>query len=256
MAASPPTTKTRRERRREAREAYRAAPRRAKRSGRRFEFGLGTLTAAGVVGGLAIVALAVALGGAPKSAPSSVELAFAPPGIPAGGFVLGRTDAPVAIDLFEDFQCPACLRWGQTVYPSLVSNELAVGTVKLAFHNLAFLGPESVAAAHAGYAAERQGRFWDMWSTLYANQGHENAGAFSRERLVEIAAGLHLDVARFEADMDSPEAATALAASIAAGDAAGVNSTPTLVIGGKAFTGLQPYPDIAAAIVAAASVGR
>jgi protein-disulfide isomerase len=193
------------------------------------------------------------LGSSPKTPAASVELAFAPNGIPTDGFVLGRADAPVTVELFEDFQCPACESWGRSVFPRLVANELANGTVKVAFHNLAFLGPESVAAAHAAYAAERQGRFWDMWASLYANQGRENSGAFDRARLVEIATGLGLDVGRFEQDMDSAGAEGALSASIAAGDAAGVTSTPTLLIAGTAFTGVRPYPDIAAAIAAAAA---
>jgi protein-disulfide isomerase len=165
---------------------------------------------------------------------------------------LGQADAPVTVDLYEDFQCPACASWGDGVYPRLLANEIANGTVRLVFHNLAFLGPESVEAAHAAYAADQQGRFWDMWSTLYANQGRENGGAFAPDRLTEMATGLGLDVARFEADMSSAAADSALAESIANGDAAGVTSTPTLVIAGVAFPGVHPYPDIAAAIAAAA----
>ncbi|HEX7195608.1 MAG TPA: thioredoxin domain-containing protein, partial [Candidatus Limnocylindria bacterium] len=59
-------------------------------------------------------------------------------------------------------------------------------------------------------------------------------------------------VARFEADMGSREAEAAIEASRADASRAGVTSTPTLIIGGEAFVGVQPYPDIAAAIAAAA----
>jgi protein-disulfide isomerase len=252
---STPTMKTRRERRLEARLAHRSSPgRRATGStGRRV--GLGTLTIIGLVGGLIAIALAVVLGGQGKAPASSVAIVRAPAGVPGHGFTLGRPDAAVTIDLFEDFQCPACESWGRGVFPRLVQNELADGTVRIVFHNLAFIGPESVAAAHAGYAAQQQGRFWDMWSTLYANQGRENGGAFSRTRLVDMGNGLGLDVARFEADMGSAGAQAALAASIAEADAARVSSTPTLVIAGEAHTGVVPYPEIAAAI-AAAMAGR
>jgi protein-disulfide isomerase len=251
--ATAPTLKTRRERRTEARLARRSEPQRTAATGRRgFRLGLGSLTLIGVIGGLVVIAAAIALGASPKAPPSSVALVHAPAGIPVDGLALGRADAPVTIDLFEDFQCPACESWGRGVFPRLVANELTAGTVRIVFHNLAFIGPESVAAAHAAYAADRQGRFWDLWATLYANQGRENGGAFSRARLVEMAGGLGLDVARFEADMDSPGAASALAGSIGEADAAGVSSTPTLIIDGIAHSGVTPYPEIAAAIAAAA----
>ena len=201
-----------------------------------------------------MIALAILLGGATKQAPTDVSVVQAPVGIPADGFVLGHANAAVTIDLYEDFQCPACQSWGTDVFPSLVANELADGTAKIVFHNLAFIGPESAAAAHAGYAAGQQGKFWDMWATLYGNQGHENAGAFSRARLVAMAAGTGLDVARFEIDMDSAAAASSLSDSIAAANAVGVSSTPTLVIAGQGYVGVQSYTDISIAIAAAAAI--
>ena len=178
-------------------------------------------------------------------------MAYAPAGVATEGFVIGSPDAAVTIELYEDFQCPACELWGRTVFPSLAANELAAGTVRVVFHDVAFLGPESIDAGRAGYAAAQQGRFWDMWATLYANQGHENSGAFSRDRLVEMADHLGLDIATFEADMDSSAAGAALAASKAGANQVGVTSTPTLVIGANVLLGVRPYEELHAAIVAA-----
>ena len=126
----------------------------------------------------------------------------------------------------------------RTCCPSLVRNELAAGTVRIAFHSFAFIGPESEAAGRAAWAAGQQGRFWDMWATLYANQGlHENGGAFTDERLVAMADALHLDAARFAADFGSATAATWVADGAAEAGRAGVNSTPSLLIDGKAVKG-------------------
>jgi protein-disulfide isomerase len=250
--ASQPTYQPRRARRLAEREARRdSRPRRQSRRGP----SLGLLSVGALAAGLMVVALAIVLGNRPIptiTEPVAVSVAHAPAGIPADGFVLGRADAPVTIELFEDFQCPACALWGRSVFPSLVENELRAGTVKVLFRDMAFLGPESLAAGRAGWAAAQQGRFWDMWATIYANQGAENSGAFERERLLEMAKGVGLDVARFEADMDSPVATGAISESRAAAAAAGVTSTPTLVIDGQAFVGVLPYEEIAAAIAAAA----
>jgi protein-disulfide isomerase len=227
-------------------------PRRAETKRR---IGLGGLSILAVIGGLVVIVIAIALNGekAPPTAPLSVAVSRVPAGIPVDGFVLGKSDAPVTIDLFEDFQCPACQSWGESVFPRLAANELANGTAKVAFHGMAFIGDESTVAANAAYAAAQQGSFWDMWATIYANQGKENSGAFSRERLVAMADKLGLDAAKFETDMDSAAADASLATSIGEADAAGVSSTPTLVIAGQSFVGVGTYPDIAAAIAAAAA---
>lgn len=239
----------RHQRREAALAARRAAPRRRATPPRTI--GIGRLTLGFLIAGIAVVALVVALGGGQRTPPVSVDVARAPIGIPAKGYVLGASDAPVTIHLYEDFQCPACGAWGRTVFPSLVRNELAAGTARIEFHDIAFLGPESEDAARAGYAAAQQDRFWDMWSTLYANQGlRENAGAFARDRLIAMADGLGLDAARLAADLDSPAAAAAVAASTADAHADGVDSTPTLIIGGQKLIGAG-YSEVSAIIAAA-----
>jgi len=248
----PRTVQPRRERRlaeRAARHDARHRPRTSRR------FGLGTLSLIGLVGGLVVVALAIALSSRPASVaeePSLVSVARAPAGVQADGFVLGRADAPVTIDLYEDFQCPACGMWARQVFPTLVTNEVSAGSAKVVFHDMAFLGPESSSAGRAAWAAAQQGRFWDMWTTLYANQGStENAGAFSDERLLEMANLLGLDAARFTADMESAAAQASIDGSRDEAARAGVSSTPTLVIDGTAFVGVRPYAEIAEAIAAA-----
>ena len=134
-----------------------------------------------------------------------------------------------------------------------MNNELRTGIVKVAFHDMAFLGQESTSAGRAAYAAAQQGRFWDMWATLYANQGRENSGAFSRTRLMAMADQLGLDLARFGADMDSPSALASIGDSRAEAARLGVTSTPTLIVGDRMLVGLRSYPDLAAAIAAAAA---
>ena len=233
--SSQPIRPLRRERRAAALAGKRVDPKRVAREPRRI--GIGMVSIGALAAGLVIVVAVLLLNG-PKAAPVNVLKAAAPAGIPTAGLVLGTAAAPVTIDLYEDFQCPACLQWGESVFPSLVRNELAAGSVKVAFHSFAFIGQESKDAARAAYAANQQGRFWDMWATLYANQGlHENGGSFARARLDAMAAALGLDAQRFAADMDSAAATAFVSDGAAAARAAGVDSTPTLVINGTPFKG-------------------
>jgi len=239
----------RHQRREAALAARRAAPRPRATPSRTV--GIRGLTLGFLIAGILVVALAVALGGGQRTAPVSVDVARAPVGVPAAGYVLGASDAPVTIHLYEDFQCPACGAWGRTVFPDLARNELAAGTARIEFHDIAFLGPASKDAARAGYGAAQQDRFWDMWSTLYVNQGlRENEGAFGRDRLIAMAESLGLDAARFAADLDSAAAAAAVATSTADAHAMGVDSTPTLIIGGQKLLGTG-YSEVSAIIAAA-----
>ena len=201
--SSQPVQPLRRERRAAALAQKRAGTRPAHEPRR---IGIGAVSVVALVAGLALVG-AILFFNQPKVAPVSVSPASAPAGIPSTGHILGNAAAPVTIDLFEDFQCPACSQWGQNVFPTLAHNELASGRAKIVFHAFAFIGQESKDAGRAAWAAEQQGRFWDMWATLYANQGlHENGGAFTRDRLLAMADTLGLDATRFAADFDSADA--------------------------------------------------
>jgi len=239
----------RRERRAAAIARRRAEHGRAAREPRRI--GIGFVSVLGLAGGALLIGGILVFGAPSKPVTSDIVVAAAPAGIPSAGYVLGNAAAPVMIDLYEDFQCPACEQWGRTVFPSLVRNELAAGTVRIAYHGFAFIGPESRDAGRAAWAAGQQGRFWDMWATLYANQGlHENGGAFDRVRLVAMADALGLDAGRFARDLDSTAATAFVSNGVADATRAGVTSTPTLIIAGKVLTGAG-YADVAAAIGAA-----
>ena len=244
--------------RRERRQAQLAARRETRHHPRATSarIGLGRLSAIGVLGGMALIAIAIAFGaapGGPVDGTTSVSVGGVPSGLVTEGFTIGDPAAPVTIDLYEDFQCPACLAWSQEVFPGLAANELDAGVARIVFHDMAFLGPESVDAGRAAFAAAQQGRFWDMWATLYLNQGRENSGAFDHDRLVGMASGLGLDVTRFEADMGSAAATRSLDRSRADASATGVDSTPTLVIDGTVHAGLGSYAEVASAVAAAAA---
>jgi protein-disulfide isomerase len=217
---------------------------------------LPAISAIALIAGAAVIGLALFVAGRPGAASPPGSLPPAVAGtfsdLPTDGFAIGRADAPVTIDLYEDFQCPACKRWGETVFPSLVANELADGRARVVFHDFAFIGPESMTAARAGHAAANQGRFWDMWATIYASQGPENSGALTASRLVEMARGLGLDVEQFTADMSLAAAGSAVDASIAHAQEIGVNSTPTVAVGGRLLVGAG-YDEIAAAVADAAA---
>jgi protein-disulfide isomerase len=186
------------------------------------------------------------------SSPSPSPVVYA--GINTSGYTLGAADAPVTIDIYMDFQCPICHDWYLTVFPALETGALKSGEAKLVFHGTSAIGPESVSADKAAYAAAQQGRFWNMWAALYAHQGaSENSGAFTDANLRTIAQGLGLDLTRYDADFASSAAADFVSASEADSHTQGITGTPTLVIAGVQYQGVSAYSDLQAAIDAAKS---
>jgi protein-disulfide isomerase len=180
------------------------------------------------------------------------------PAAMVNGRTLGKADAPVTMDVWADFQCPFCGQFARTVEPQIIANFVDKGIVKLVAHDFTFLGTghdpdESVDAAVAARCAEQQGRFWDFYMTLYWNQGTaENSGAFTRPRLLAMAALLGLDSTTFQTCLDDQTVRASVIAEKAQGGAAGVSGTPTSFINGTKVQGFKDYPTIAALITAAA----
>lgn len=164
---------------------------------------------------------------------------------------LGAPDAPVVIEIFEDFQCPACRRFTELTEERLEQDWIASGDVRLIFRQFPFIGPESQQAALASTCAADQGRFWDYHDILFANQIGENVGAFTERRLLAFADSLDLDMTEFEGCLENEVHQDRIEADRALGIEYGVSGTPAIIINGtQHFAGFVPnYEQLNAAIV-------
>jgi len=202
------------------------------------------------VGAILIVILVLA-NGLPGGGSST---ALAAPAFPtptdlADGRSLGAAEAPIAIDVWADFQCPYCARFTDQTESLIVPLYVKPGEARLTFHDLAFIGQESVDAAVAARVAGDLGdKFWAYHDMLYANQHGENKGAFSRERLADIAVAVGLDRGAFQTAMNDPKYLAAVKQETAEGNALGISSTPTMFINGQQFTDLLDWAKVAAAL--------
>src|SRR5581483_10344578 len=108
---------------------------------------------------LAVVAVAVLIYvGNASTAPAAVTTV--PPNITQNGHTRGDANAPVTIEEWADFQCPACGIFARQTEPQLLATYVAKGQVKIVFHHFAFLGAESNWAAEAAECAGEQGKFF------------------------------------------------------------------------------------------------
>lgn len=251
---------TRRERR-EADLASRRQQRRTRHTGKKsaWRSPMVLLTVGALAIGLAIVAVSVL--GQPGT-PSTADLERPVAQIPAtlvDGRALGKADAPVTIEIWSDFQCPACRTLGETVEPAVIADFVIPGTARLVYRDAAYQGAragrpydELVEAAAGARCAADEGHFWTMHNWLFANWDGENRGAFAAERLRAIAAAAEVDLTAWDACMATGDEQAAVRAETQEAVAAGINSTPTLVINGERVVGVPEYAVLAAAITRAA----
>jgi protein-disulfide isomerase len=161
---------------------------------------------------------------------------------------VGAADAPVTIELWEDFQCPACGMITRATEPRLLEEYVATGKVRLVYRDMAFLGQESIDAAVGARAAQQLlggDAFWRFHDLLFYNQDGENEGAFAREVLADMAVSMGIDRTAFLAALDDPDLIAAVQAETRAGAEAGISSTPTLDINGMKAAGVPTYDALA-----------
>ena len=176
----------------------------------------------------------------------------------ADGFALGDPDAPVTVEVWEDFQCPYCQRFTFEVKPQIVEQYLETGDVRLVFRNLAFLGNESHWAALAAALAADQNRFWQMHDYLFSNFQGAESGGYHIDRLLEMGenAGLDMEVFREGLAIDAARERFAALDAEAREDAValGINATPTVVVNGVPLQA-PDFATVAAAIDVALTQG-
>ena len=216
------------------------------------------LTVAAVVIGVAVVAWALA--SQPQVATGTLLAPVA--AVPAGqanGRTLGSANAPVAVEIWSDFQCPGCRALATRIEPSIISQFVVPGYARLVYHDAAFQGrkvpsswDESEQAAAGARCAADQGRFWEMHDWLFANWTGENQGGFAQARLREIAQSAELDMTAYDACMAVGDKQKAVSAETDQAVTDGINQTPTILLNGTLYTGPITVKDLGDAITAAA----
>jgi protein-disulfide isomerase len=172
---------------------------------------------------------------------------------PDNGIVVGKANAPVTVEFYEDFQCPICEQFETTTGPT-VQSLIDDGKIKAVYHMMSFIGPDSARAANAGAAAAQAGKFKAYHDVLYANQGtKENGGAFTNDKLVTLGAKVGLSSAEFTGAVRAGTYDGYVAQVEDNASKRGVTGTPTIKVNGKTLDTNQLTPDAFTAAVTAAS---
>lgn len=150
----------------------------------------------------------------------------------------GEASASATIVEFGDFQCPACGQAYPIVKKFLEDKGSSVYFVNRNFP-LSQVHPNAIEAARAAEAAGKQGKYWEMHDILYEKQSEWSSLTDAREKFLEYAQGLDLNLDQFKGDRD--DAIGVINQDAKLGKDLGVQSTPTFFINGKMYPGVLTY---------------
>jgi protein-disulfide isomerase len=155
------------------------------------------------------------------------------------GVITGtKTTGVPVIDVYEDFQCPACAQFEAAAGPTL--KELADdGLATVVYHPMQFLdqnlnNDSSARAANASGCAADQDKFLAFHNQVYANQPEREGTGFTDEDLLGFGAAVGLTNEQFTTCVaDQSFAKWALNGVQREAENRGVNSTPTVFVDGR-----------------------
>lgn len=150
----------------------------------------------------------------------------------------GPVDAPVVMVMFTDYQCPFCAHWHYKTAPVL-REYVDRGELRIEYRDVNVYGEDSERAARASLAAAMQGHYQEFQGVMFADGQIRYSDELTESALLEVAAGLGLDVDRFEQDMNSQEVADVIDANAQQAIDIGVTATPIFIIDGTLIVGGQ-----------------
>ena len=258
MSTSPAQQRSKRAGARERIEAKRAAEAAARaRAQRRRRTVVGGVVAAVVV----LVALVVVIV-VQTQRTSTSDAAAAPANTVDGGaaFRVGQADAPVTVDLYEDFLCPTC-KAVEDLSGDTLAELVADGTIAIDYRPVAILDRASADAYStralnaAAVVADAAGveAFVEFHGLLFANQPAEGGPGLSDDELIDLAG---------QAGASGPEVETGIRDLVyeewtkkVTDEASkeGLQGTPTIRVDGEPLELENATPDGIRAAVAAAA---
>jgi protein-disulfide isomerase len=140
----------------------------------------------------------------------------------------GNPKGDVTLVEFFDYNCPFC----RAMSPVMMQAETADPQLRIIYKELPILGPNSLFAAKAALAANKQGKYVAFHRALYQLRGH-----VEEAQVLETARTIDLDVSRLKADMEDKAIAGILEKNVELARTLHITGTPGFVAGDQVTTG-------------------
>ena len=150
----------------------------------------------------------------------------------------GSSQKGVTLVGYGDFQCPAC----GAIHPivkEVVSKYANDITFQFVNYPLTAIHQNAMAAHRAAEAADKQGKYWEMYDLLYGNQTAWSASTSASGIFEGYAAQLGLDATKYKEDAASSAVNDVINADTAKARKMDITATPTFFVNDKQ---LDPTP--------------
>lgn len=177
-----------------------------------------------------------------------------------GAPIKGNKDAKLIMVEFTDYECPFCGKYARDTQPQISKDYIDTGKIRQVFMDYPLTRIHKMAqkAAEAGLCAQDQGKFWEMSDKLFENPNKNAKAWLAPENLLNIAKDLGLDMAAFQACLDSGKHAADVKKRMDEGGKAKMTGAPAFYLGymtpegqvkaTKQLKGAQPYAKFKAEI--------
>ena len=195
---------------------------------------------------LVIVGVVALIGGAAlyfvtrPSTPTAITVDPTAAPVEAQGVLFGNPDAPISIVEYADFECGGCAQFALLHTPDIKKRIVETGKANFKFMDFPLnIHPNAMAAHLAAACANDQGKFWEMHDAVFDAQYEWNTQATSNPKkvLATVAQRVGLDMGAWNTCFDDRRHLGTIEANRNAGIKLGVNSTPSIQIGGRLFPG-------------------
>lgn len=153
-------------------------------------------------------------------------------------YVLGKSDAPLTLVEFTDYQCPFCARFETTTFPEIKKKFIDTGKVRFIMRDFPLeFHPFALKAAQSVRCAGDQGKYWEMRDVLFRNQSKLDV-----DSLAGYAKGLSLNGDTFKSCMADDKHLKEINDEAKYVSSLGITGTPTFVLGkavGDSVEGLK-----------------
>lgn len=168
------------------------------------------------------------------------------------GRIQGDANAKTWVVIASDFQCPFCKQWHGETYETFLKEYVRSGKVKVAFVNFPLNQHQNaMITAQGAMCASAQNKFWEYHDALFNSQGTWETMQEPRPVLDSLAKKVGVDMKSWGSCVSSGKMLPLIRADRDRLIKAGVQSTPSFLIGEETLAGAQPIEAMRPALDAA-----
>lgn len=178
--------------------------------------------------------------------------------LPDDDAFLGKSNAPITMVEFNDFQCSFCARFARLTLPSIEEAYIKTGKVKLVYRDFPLddKHPQASTAALAAECAREQGKFKEMHDMIFNQQPEWSGNPDVGNVMKGYAKKMGFKTKEFDECMDTQKYNGEIRKDLIDGVSVGVNGTPAFFINGKSVSGAMPYDTVFKPIFDAELAGK